>query len=130
MSGTGWRRLRRLGPDRGAGTVLTALGMVAILAATAVGVWIASWVDAVHQARHAADLAALAGASAQVEGRDPCVAAERTAVANRGAVTTCSVRGSPQAFSVRVRVVVPLTPRVPGGPTVVGADAVAGAGMR
>lgn len=116
--------------DAGAGTVLTAIGMLVVLAVTILGLWIASWVDAVHQARHAADLAALAAAAARVGGRDPCPAAERTAEANQGRLVGCTVQGSVAAFQVRVRVTVLLTPSAPGGPSVVGADAVAGAGMR
>lgn len=116
--------------DAGAGTVLTAIGMLVVLAVTILGLWIASWVDAVHQARHAADLAALAAAAARVGGRDPCPAAQRTAQANRGRLVSCNVQGPVAEFQVRVRVTVPLTPRAPGGPSVVGADAVAGAGMR
>jgi len=116
--------------DTGAGTVLTAVGMLVILAITIIGLWIASWIDAVHQARHAADLAALAAAAARVDGREPCPAAGRTAEANRATLVSCTARGSIAVFGVRVRVTVPLSPRAPGGPTVVGADAVAGAGMR
>lgn len=116
--------------DAGAGTVLTGVAMLVLLAATLVGLWIASWIDAVHQARHAADLAALAGAGARAGGRDPCTAAERMARANRGTLLACVDTGSVQSFQLRVRVGVPLTPRAPGGPRVVGADAVAGAGMR
>jgi len=116
--------------DRGAGSVLTAVAMLVLVATTLVALWIASWIDAVHRARHAADLAALAGAAAQSRGAAACAAADRTARANRGSLVACAVTGARDAFAVRVSVVVPLTPRAPAGPSRVGAEAVAGAGMR
>ena len=110
--------------------MLTAAVILLVTAATIVGVWIAGWIDAVHTARNAADLAALAGASAHVADRDPCAEAARVARANRGALVSCAVSGTLSAFAVTVRVSVALRPRVPGGQATVGAEAVAGAGMR
>ena len=116
--------------DRGSGTVLTAIAMMVLVAATMAGWWIVAWTDAAQQARRAADLAALAGAGAYAAGRDPCAAARVIATSNRAGLVRCRVSGAPQAFAVTVRVSVALHPRVTGGPRAVGADAVAGSGMR
>ena len=116
--------------DRGAGSVLTAIGVIVLISVTMIGWWILAWTDAVRQAGHAADLAALAGAGAYAASRDPCGAARLTATANRGRLVGCWLSGTPQAFALTVRVVVTLHPQVRGGPREVGADAVAGSGMR
>ncbi|MDA8439350.1 MAG: hypothetical protein M0Z51_10905 [Propionibacterium sp.] len=121
---------RWAGGERGSGTVLTAIGMMVLVAATVVGWWIVAWTDAAQQARRAADLAALAGAAAYAADRDPCAAARVIAAANRAVLVRCRISGDPQAFAVSVRVSVALHPVVTGGPRVVGADAVAGSGMR
>jgi secretion/DNA translocation related TadE-like protein len=55
------------------------------------------------RAQGAADLAALAGASALADGGDPCAAAERVAAENGASLTGCA----PAARDVRVTVVVP-----------------------
>lgn len=60
-------------------------------------------VRAERQAQSAADLAALAGASALGEGIDGCAAAGRIAAANDASVTTCAVLGREVTVRVRVR---------------------------
>ncbi len=121
---------RRGGPcDRGSGTVLTAAGIIVLVVTTLAGWWVVAWTDAVHQSRNAADLAALAGASAYAVSRDPCEAARQIAAANRARLVDCRSAGGRQAFTVTVRVAVELHPRVRGGPREVAADAVAGSGM-
>jgi secretion/DNA translocation related TadE-like protein len=93
---------RRRHDERGAATMLAltllgALVSVAVALAPLGGALVAS-----RRAAAAADLAALAGASALQQGRDACAAAARVAAANDARVAACAVR----ADDVRLRVVV------------------------
>jgi secretion/DNA translocation related TadE-like protein len=88
-----WRRLRAE-RDRGAASILLlAVGLVLVLAgfgAAAVG----NARTARHEARNAADLAALAGAMQAVRGEGvACARASEFATANGGRLTFCSVEG-------------------------------------
>ncbi|MCZ4497497.1 MAG: hypothetical protein JWQ74_50 [Marmoricola sp.] len=107
------RRSRAFGED-GAGVVLV-LALVALLTFLAL---VASSVSAVvvghRRVQAAADLAALAGATARENGEDPCVAAADQARLNGASSTDCVVDGG------TVRVVVELSlPAGLGGRTVV-----------
>lgn len=88
--------------DRGAASLLavSCLGLLLLLGA-ALSV-VGAMVAAHRQAQAAADLAALAGASAVVGG-DPCGDAAAVAEANGGSVASCAVDG----YDVVVEVVVP-----------------------
>ncbi|MFF5296852.1 Rv3654c family TadE-like protein [Paractinoplanes globisporus] len=85
---------RRDERDRGAASILVlAVGLV-LVAAGLGGAAIGNARVARHQARNAADLAALAGAMEAVYGQDvACERAGRFAVANDAQVTSCAVDG-------------------------------------
>ncbi len=111
--------------DRGAATVFAAaLAMVLVMAAT-VAVLVATSVLAGHRARAAADLSALAGATAAAGGLDACRTAQSVAAANGATVTACDLVGTPASFVVAVTVAVSTGLRAPL-PTAVHADAKAG----
>lgn len=94
---------RRQTPEHGSATVfaVACLSLLLVLGA-ALGV-VAAMVRAHRMAQSAADLAALAGATAAARGADPCPAAARTAAANDAALTVCT----PAGREVVVRVTVP-----------------------
>jgi len=96
--------------ESGAGTVLGLLvtGVLVVVALTAAGLTSVVLTHRVAQA--GADLAALAGATAAQDGRDPCSAADRVAAANRTELRQCLVSG----FEVTVRVTA-RTGTLPGG---------------
>ena len=113
------------GSDRGSATVFAAaLSLVLVMAATA-AVLVVAVVLAGHRARSAADVAALAAATAEVGGGDPCSAARANARTNGAEVTTCQVAGESSSFVVAVTVTVPTGLRSPL-PVAVGAEAHAG----
>ena len=86
--------------ERGAATVLVVavLGLL-LLVGAALGV-VGAMVKAHRVAQAAADLAALAGASALADGQDACAAATRVATANGATVVSCA----PDGLEVRVTV--------------------------
>ena len=116
----------RPGHERGAGTVLTIIVRLFISMASVMAFWFAGWVASRHTAAHAADLAALAGAQAQIRGLDPCRAARATALENGGRVISCRVQGGLRDFVILVTAESELHPVVPKGPRSVQMDAVAG----
>ena len=81
-------------PERGAATVLVVAvaGLLMMIGLAVAGV--TSVVVAHRGAQSAADLAALAGAQAEVGGADGCAVAEAVARANRAPLTGCAVLGS------------------------------------
>lgn len=88
--------------DRGAATVLvTACLGVLLLVGCALAV-VAAMITAHRSAQAAADLAALAGAAAAQEGRDPCAAARAVAAANDADLTRCSTDGADVTIEVEV----------------------------
>lgn len=95
-----------------------------------VGVWIAGWIDSVHRARSAADLAALAGAQAHVKDGDACAAARAAATRNGGRVASCDVQGGRRDFLVAVEVRLELRPVVGGVHRAVVEKAIAGSLQR
>ncbi|TRY18535.1 hypothetical protein FOJ82_05235 [Tessaracoccus rhinocerotis] len=114
--------------ERGVGTVLTAgVAMVLVVAATAASI-LATWLAQVTATQDAADLAALAGASAMAEGFDGCAAADVAADANQATLMECDVRGDERAFVLEVSVRAVLQPRLPGLPEEVVRTATAGTG--
>jgi secretion/DNA translocation related TadE-like protein len=93
--------------DRGAGTVLM-LGVVAVVVVAAFVVLVATQlVSARARAQSAADLAAIAGASAVLTANG-CARAELVAAENSGALTHCRTTG----LDVTVEVAVPSGPLV------------------
>lgn len=89
--------------ERGAASMLVVACLAfLLLTGAALGV-VAAMVRAHRAAQSAADLAALAGASALQRGEDGCAAAARVAAANAASVTTCRAGGE----EVRLTVTVP-----------------------
>ncbi len=91
--------------DRGAGTVLAVTITGAILTVALAGLVLGSAVVASHQARLAADLAALAGAGRAQTGAgaaQACTEAGRVAGLNHATLMSCSVDGSDVLLVVSV----------------------------
>ncbi|MEL4358310.1 MULTISPECIES: Rv3654c family TadE-like protein [unclassified Luteococcus] len=116
--------------DRGGGTALTAALLLCLCAAMLVGVWIAGWVDSIHRARSAADLAALAGAQAHVGDGDACSAARAAAGRNGALLDSCAVQGGRRDFLVTVGVRMELRPVIGGSRREVVEQAIAGSLQR
>ena len=93
----GERRSERAGErrsERGAGTVLV-LGVVAAVLLLAVGIAaLGTAQNARGAAQAAADLGALAGATALRDGFDPCGTAARAVTRNGAELTSCDVLGA------------------------------------
>lgn len=88
--------------ERGSATLFAVSCLaVLLLLGAALGV-VAAMVRAHRVAESAADLAALAAASAIGGGRDPCAAAVATATANGARVTACTVEGRDVTLRVLV----------------------------
>lgn len=99
---------RRHGAEQGAATVV-AVGLVGVLVlVTALCLAVVVLVLAHRKAQVAADLAALAGASALQSGADPCAAAERIAVRQDARLIRCVVEGADVVVAAGVRVDVAL----------------------
>lgn len=80
--------------ERGSATVIGAVLVTALLASCLLVVHLGAAVIARHRAASAADLAALAAASAAVRGSGaPCAAAVEIAAAGAGRVDSCEVSG-------------------------------------
>lgn len=94
--------MSRARDDRGGATLFTisCLGLL-LLVGAALSV-VAAMVGAHRQAQAAADLAALAAASAVAAGGDPCGDAASVADANGATVTSCAIEG----YDAQVEVVV------------------------
>ena len=101
-----------------------ALAMVLVVVAT-IAILVATAVLASHRARAAADLTALAGASAAVDGLDACRTAAAVAEANGASLTSCHLAGTATSFVVAVTVTVRTRLRAPL-PGALHADAKAG----
>ena len=129
MSRAGRRRgsARRGGHDeRGSGTLLV-VGVMAVVGVVAAAATLAAaYLVAGHQARAAADLAALSGAAAYVQGRPPCPVARQLARANGARLAGCDRVGDEVDFVVSVSVTVDVGLRVPGLPRVLTGRAHAG----
>lgn len=101
--------------EGGSGTALLAFVAFSLVVATWVGLSIALAVVGSRQARAAADLGALAGASAQALGEDACAAAEAVVARNNARVTACSTHGDRVQFVVVLEVAVrPMGGSFPG----------------
>ena len=94
----------RLG-ERGSGTVLVVLSVAALLAMTVGGLAVVQAVVASHRARVAADLGALAGATARQLGvESPCARAGSVAKVNGAHLLSCRVDGPDVEIAVTVDV--------------------------
>lgn len=110
--------------ERGAGTVLAVAAIGVLLVLTAAGLQLGAAATAAHRARSAADLAALAGATALQEGQgDACARAADVARRNDGQVLECSLG---VGESIVVRVSLPVALQWPGVPERAVASARAG----
>lgn len=89
--------------ERGSATLfaVAVIGLL-VLVGAALGV-VAAMIHAHRVAQSAADLAALAGASAHARGADPCAAATTIAAANGASLDNCALDG----YDVRIQVTVP-----------------------
>jgi secretion/DNA translocation related TadE-like protein len=96
-----------------------------LIMAAAAAVVVVAVVLASHRARVAADLAALAAATAEVGGTDACSAARTNARTNGAQVVTCRVIGETSSFAVGVTVGASTGLRAPL-PATVSAEAHAG----
>ena len=102
--------------ERGSGTLLV-VGLMAVVGVVATMAMVAAvYLVVGHRARGAADLAALSGAAAYAEGRDPCLAAGRLARANDARLVRCDRVGDDVDYVVSVTVEVEVGLRVPGLP--------------
>lgn len=111
--------------QRGAGTVLVAMSMLVVLVVATVAFLVLTYAGAQRSCNGAADLAALAGASALVGGQDACATSAKIAAENDARVVRCEVSGDSIDFVVSVTVERPLG-RWLGLPAVVGATSHAG----
>ena len=88
--------------ERGAVTVFAVACLaVLLLIGSALGV-VAAMVRAHRSAQAAADLAALAAASAVARGRDPCGSAAQIAAANGAELQSCEIDGQDAVVTVEV----------------------------
>ncbi|MFW5472644.1 Rv3654c family TadE-like protein [Knoellia sp. CPCC 206450] len=112
--------------ERGSGTVLVVAAVAAVLLLGIAGLQVGAAASAAHRARAAADLSALAAASALQEGgADPCGRAAHLARRNSARVVDCLLRPDD---SVLVRVTTDLDLAWPGLPRTAVASARAGPG--
>jgi secretion/DNA translocation related TadE-like protein len=94
----------RFDDAEGSMSVMTAFAVAAVLAVTVAVLLVGRAAVAVHSARSAADLAALAGAHALRAGEDACSAASGVATANRAVAAGCTVDGHDVVIRAEVRV--------------------------
>jgi len=100
--------------ERGSGTVLVLAAIGVLLVLATAGLQLGAAATAAHRARTAADLSALAGATALQEGGDvPCALVAEVAGRNGADVIACSLG---VGESVTVRVSIEVTTRWPGVP--------------
>ena len=90
--------------ERGSGSLLAGIGLWALALLVLVLLGAASFALGGHKVAGAADLAAVAGAQAQVGGADACGAARSSAAANDVEVVSCGVTGDEVEFVVTVEV--------------------------
>lgn len=88
--------------ERGAATVLALMVASVLVMLGLAGVWVGAVVARHRAAQSAADLAALAGALAVQDGRNPCGAVEEIARANAARPTRCTVVGEDVWVTVQV----------------------------
>lgn len=110
-------RSNRTHDERGsAGAVLTVGMGLAVATVFCVAALLIHWFAVARQAEQAAELAALGGAGAAVDGQPPCSAAERVAVANGSRVVACVVHGTGRDVVVEISVAAAVESSLPGVP--------------
>lgn len=113
--------------ERGVAGGLLTLGIcLAVLVVSLAATTVVAWVGQARHAQQAADLAALAGATAAVEGRSACDAAARAAARNDARVADCAVRTAGRSVVVEIAVSEDLAPSPPWGSVAVTRRATAG----
>lgn len=114
--------------QQGSGTMLLCCVLAVLLLVTWVGAIGGSYAVAVHRTRGLADRAALAGALAYAQGREPCVAArEQMAIEAYAALLAgCRLTGDPYRYVVSITVEYGTDLAVPALPRTVRATAHAG----
>ena len=88
--------------DRGYATITAAGIIVAVVSVALVVIGACSHVVGAHRAQVAADLSAVAAATAVFVGNEPCTAATDTASANGAKVTSCTLDGADATVEVAV----------------------------
>lgn len=118
----------KLRDQQGSGTMLLCCVLAILLLVTWVGAIGGSYAVAMHRTRGLADRAALAGALAYAQGREPCAAAgEQMAVeAHDALLAGCRLTGDPYRYVVSVTVEYGTDLAVPALPPAVRATAHAG----
>lgn len=115
---SGFRIVDKQEPDQeeqGSGTVLAMAMVLLTWVGFLVVVILGSWVWYAHVAANTADLAALSGAHALVDGANACGTAEDIALGSGAELTMCRVESNDVGeFLVTVRVAIPARPSVPG----------------
>lgn len=112
--------------ERGAATFVMVAVLALVVLLGGAGLLLGRYAVAARQARSAADLSAMAGATARQQGGDGCRAAAELARANRARLLQCEEVGDQLDFVVTVRVRLPVPTTVPGAPQAVEAVAYAG----
>ncbi|MBK7822557.1 MAG: hypothetical protein IPJ61_16225 [Tessaracoccus sp.] len=124
---TARRGAARCRDERGVAGGLLTLGMcLAVLVVSLTASTVVVWVGQARHAQQAADLAALAGATAAVEGGSACDAAAHAAERNDAWVANCAVKWAGRSVVVEIAVVEHLIPVPPWGPATVTRRATAG----
>ena len=95
------------GGERGGGSMLALLGIAIVVPCTIAALSVGSLWLAHGRAASAADLGALAGAAAMVNGQEPCRAAEHIVAANGASLRSCAVDGAAVLVETEIRVVEP-----------------------
>lgn len=95
-------RADRARTSRGAATVLVTACLGVVLVVGCALAVVAAMFSAHRSAQAAADLAALAGATAAQRGAEPCTAADATAVDNGARLLRCTVVGDDVTVEVEV----------------------------
>ncbi|MDO5668503.1 MAG: flp pilus-assembly TadE/G-like family protein [Corynebacterium sp.] len=84
-------------------TLVSAGAAAALLSLAVVIVNLSGQVSAHHQAQVAADLAAIAAATAVYHGKDACPAAEETAGRNGASISGCRIVGADATITATIR---------------------------
>lgn len=98
------RRRRWWSRDDGAGSVLMLAIVAVVLMLAGVAALLGRVSAARHEAQSAADLAALAGASAYLRGAEPCAVARQITAVNGATLGSCEIRDGHVIVTARVPV--------------------------
>ncbi|HJE51010.1 MAG TPA: hypothetical protein K8V15_03365 [Tessaracoccus flavescens] len=116
-----------MGRERGAAGSMLIVGIsLSLTSVLLVAAVLINWFSLARGAEQAAELSALAAATASVAGEAPCGAAEDAARRNGTTLASCEVKGADRHVVVEVTVAVELRPTLPFGPTTLRRAATAG----